>query len=68
MPTSQNILALWREPRSAAGDAERVAAKVDLSQVKHFIKARQKIREALRADGLSKKIDELVSLLLAKQD
>ncbi len=50
--------------RSAA-HAERVAAAVELREGIHFVTARQKIRAALREDGVSQKIDKLVAELLS---
>jgi hypothetical protein len=48
----------------AAAHAIEVAAAVKLSEGMHFVKARQKIRAALREDGVAEKIDKLVAELL----
>jgi SAM-dependent methyltransferase len=49
---------------SAAERAERVAAEVQLPEGEHFVRARQRIREALREDGVAAEIDRLVGELL----
>lgn len=48
----------------AAAHAEHVAAGVELSEGMHFVRARQKIRAALREDGVAQKMDKLVLELL----
>jgi len=48
----------------AATHAEKVAAAVELKEGMHFIRARQRIREALRNDGIAQKMDEMVAELL----
>jgi hypothetical protein len=48
----------------AAAHAEEVASGVQLAEGMHFVKARQKIRAALREDGVAEKIDKLVAELL----
>lgn len=55
---------LHRALARAAAHAERIAAGVELSEGMHFIRARQKIRAALREDGVAQKIDKLVAQLL----
>ncbi|MFA5787844.1 MAG: hypothetical protein WDA71_12840, partial [Actinomycetota bacterium] len=49
---------------AAALRAEQVAAGVVLLAGVHFVRARQLIRQALQADGVSEVIDELVAELL----
>jgi hypothetical protein len=44
--------------------AERVAAQVELREREHFVRARQRIREALREDGVAAEIDRLVGELV----
>jgi len=48
----------------AAQRAERVAAEVKLREGEHFVRARGRIRETLREDGVANGIDELVAELL----
>ncbi|MBI1886003.1 MAG: N-6 DNA methylase [Chloroflexi bacterium] len=48
----------------AAQRAADVAAKVPLRDGDHFVRARQRIREALREDGVGQEIDRLVAELL----
>jgi hypothetical protein len=48
----------------AAARAERVAAATPLREGEHFVRARQRIREALREDGVAQQIDALVAELL----
>jgi SAM-dependent methyltransferase len=48
----------------AAAHAEEVAAAVRLKEGMYFVTARQKIRAALRKDGIAKEIDKLVAELL----
>jgi SAM-dependent methyltransferase len=48
----------------AARCAERVAAAVPLREGEHFVRARQRIRAALREDGVAQEIDRLVTELL----
>jgi hypothetical protein len=47
-----------------AEHAERMASEVQLPENIHFIRARQKMREALRKDGVAQRIDKLVDRLL----
>lgn len=47
-----------------AEHAEKVAQSVELPENIHFVRARQKIREALREDGVAQRIDALVGRLL----
>jgi len=49
----------------AAETATLVAGNVDLPESIHFTRARQRIRAALREDGIAQKIDKLVEKLLA---
>ncbi|MBM2832441.1 MAG: hypothetical protein HW414_1493 [Dehalococcoidia bacterium] len=55
---------LHKELAKAAAHAEKVAAAVELSEGIHFVKARQRIRAALREDGVAEKMDKLVAELL----
>lgn len=48
----------------AAARAEKVAAAAQLDERMHFVRVRQKIRAALREDGIAQKIDGLVAELL----
>ena len=48
----------------AAQRAERVAAAVQFREGEHFVRARQRIRAALREDGVAQEIDQLVGELL----
>lgn len=45
-------------------EAERVAARHQAGEREHFVRARQRIREALREDGVAAEIDRLVGKLL----
>ncbi|MBI4330798.1 MAG: N-6 DNA methylase [Chloroflexi bacterium] len=56
---------LHRALAGAAAHAEKVAARVQLHERMHFVKARQEIRAALNEDGISPAIDKLVARLLA---
>lgn len=55
---------LHRDLADAAASAETVAAKVELPEGIKFQRARKLVRNALAANGLSKKIDSLVVALL----
>jgi len=55
---------LHRRLAHAAERAERVAAAVPLREDEYFVRTRQRIREALREDGVSQQIDALVAELL----
>ncbi|MDO8615495.1 MAG: N-6 DNA methylase [Dehalococcoidia bacterium] len=48
----------------AGARAEQVAARVELREGEHFVRARQRIRAALREDGVAGEIDRLVAELL----
>jgi len=48
----------------AAQRAERVAAEVQLREGEHFVRARGRIRDALKEDGVADHIDQLVAELL----
>jgi hypothetical protein len=63
IPEFDATSALQRELADAAGVAETVASGVDISGM-GFVRARGKIREALREDGIAGQIDELVAQLL----
>jgi len=64
IPSFDRSNKLHRALARAAAHAEQVAAAVKLSEGMHFVKARQKIRAALREDGVAEKIDQLVAELL----
>jgi BarA-like signal transduction histidine kinase len=55
---------LHRRLAQAAERAERVAAAVPLREGEYFVRTRQRIREALREDGVAQQIDALVAELL----
>jgi len=56
--------ALHQRLARAAKRAEQVAAGAALREGEHFVRARQRIRQALREDGVSQRIDALVAELL----
>jgi SAM-dependent methyltransferase len=58
--------ALHRELAAAASHAESVAASVELKEGTHFMRQRRAIRDAGAADGITAKIDALVSSLLGE--
>lgn len=64
IPTFNPGEPLHRHLAAAAERAEQVAASVSLPDNINFIRARQRIRDALRADGVAGRIDELVARLL----
>ncbi|GMV86386.1 MAG: BseRI endonuclease [Dehalococcoidia bacterium] len=66
IPEFDGSESLHRELADAAGVAEAVAAAVDIGGM-GFVRARGKIREALREDGIAGRIDELVAQLLDGQ-
>jgi hypothetical protein len=53
-----------RNLAAAAERAEQVASAVSLKEGEHFTRARKRIRDALRADGVAGEIDQLVGELL----
>ena len=55
---------LHQDLASIAERAEKVAALVPLKEGEHFTRARKRIRDALRADGVAAESDKLVELLL----
>ena len=55
---------LHRRLAQAAERAERVAAAVPVREGEYFVRTRQRIREALREDGVAQQIDALVAELL----
>ncbi len=57
--------ALHNALAKAAETATIVAKNVELPKAIHFTRARQRIRAALRKDGIAQKIDKLVEKLLA---
>jgi hypothetical protein len=56
--------ALHTEIANAGEAAERVAAKVPLTEGAHFTRQRRAIRDALAASGIGATIDSLVTRLL----
>jgi SAM-dependent methyltransferase len=56
--------ALHRDLAAAAEHAEQVAAAVALPQGLHFVRARQRIRDALQTNGIAGHIDALVARLI----
>jgi hypothetical protein len=64
IPQFDGTSKLHRALVRAATYAEQVAAAVQLSEGMYFVRARQKIRAALREDGVAQKIDNLVAELL----
>lgn len=54
-----------RELAAAAEHAEKIAATVPLQEGEHFTRARKRIRNALREDGVADAIDRLVEHLLS---
>lgn len=66
IPEFDGSVPLHREIADAAGVAETVAAGVDIGGM-GFVRARGKIREALRENGIAGRIDELVAQLLDGQ-
>lgn len=64
IPQFNQANALHRRLAQAAEQAEQVAAAVPLSEGEHFVRARQRIRAALREDGVAQRIDALVGALL----
>jgi hypothetical protein len=56
--------ALHCDLASAAEHAETIAARVTIIDGEYFTRARKRIRDALRADGVAGEIDELVAALL----
>lgn len=55
---------LHRNLAAAARDAEKIAAAVQLKEGEHFTRARRRIRNALRAESVADRIDDLVARLL----
>jgi hypothetical protein len=64
IPRFDPNMKLHRDLAAAAERAEKVAAIVALEEGEHFTRARKRIRDALRADGVADEIDELVERLL----
>jgi SAM-dependent methyltransferase len=56
---------LHKDLAAVGAEAEKAAAKVELTDDAHFQTARRRVREALAAAGVSQKIDELVASLLS---
>jgi hypothetical protein len=67
IPKFDRSLPMHRELADAAGRAEQVAAAVALPEKGGFHAARRAIREALAADGIGERIDQLVAALLDSQ-
>jgi hypothetical protein len=64
IPRFDPKMKLHRELSRAAEQAEKVAAMVPLEDGEHFTRARKRIRDALRTDGVADEIDLLVERLL----
>ncbi len=64
IPEYDRRVALHRALADAAAEAERVAAAVVLAEGTHFMRQRRAIRDALAVDGISARIDALVTRLL----
>lgn len=64
IPVFESRIALHVELASAAEDAEKLAAKVQLPDGVKFQRARKLVRDALVAAGISERIDGLVCQLL----
>jgi hypothetical protein len=64
IPRFDPTMKLHRDLAAAADRAEKVAAIVTLEEGEHFTRARKRIRDALRADGVAGEIDQLVERLL----
>jgi hypothetical protein len=64
IPRFDPKMKLHRDLAEAAERAEKVAAVVPLEEGEHFTRARKRIRDALRADGVTDEIDKLVECLL----
>ena len=64
IPRFDALYALHLELAAEAARAEQVAGAVELRERMHFVSARRDIRAALAADGVSGRIDGLVTQLL----
>ncbi|GAG15777.1 unnamed protein product, partial [marine sediment metagenome] len=64
IPTFNAKDSLHQRLTRAARRAARVSAAVELREGEHFVRARQRIRAALREDGVDQAIDRLVAELL----
>jgi hypothetical protein len=64
IPRFDTSMKLHRDLAEAAERAERVAAMVALEEGEHFTRARKRVRDALRADGVFEEIDRLVERLI----
>jgi hypothetical protein len=64
IPRFEANQSLHRELAEAGAAAERIAATVAIPDGMRFQMARRRIREALKADGISDRIDTLVARLL----
>ena len=58
---------LHQQLARAAQRAEGVASEVQLREGEHFVRARRRIRDALKEDGVADHIDQLVAELLGSQ-
>jgi hypothetical protein len=65
IPEYDRRIALHRNLAAAAGEAETIAAAVELKEGAYFTTHRRAIREALTASGIAGRIDALVEQLLA---
>lgn len=64
IPRYSDTVKLHRDLAAAGREAEVKAAAVELPQAAAFARARKAVRDALRADGVSGRIDGLVDRLL----
>jgi hypothetical protein len=64
IPMFDTKLGLHTDLATAALEAERVAARVELPQSIKFQRARRLVREALADVGIAERIDKLVARLL----
>jgi SAM-dependent methyltransferase len=65
IPKFDSNIKLHRDLAVVAERAEKVAAAVPLKEGEHFTRARKRIRDALRADGVADELDKLVERLLS---
>jgi len=65
IPKFDSKVKLHRDLAAAAEHAEKVVALVPLQEGEHFTRARRRVRQALRADGVADEIDKLVERLLS---
>jgi hypothetical protein len=64
IPRFDPSISLHTDLAAAGGEAEKIAAVVELPDDIHFQTARRRVREALTESGVAEQIDELVNRLL----